>query len=215
MNVLFSQKLYVLFFNYWYFFWNADCVCFGISATMLSHFPHFSAHPRRLCKNPYQLYTLWSKWKSNLVYFFFDMTGLSLFLILQRSAMTTREEFVTFLISSLAPKPKKRRWPWESVAAKLCPSGVNLQSYTAPWPWPWIWREKKKTWRKHTAVLFPDSEIRPVGPGLKLCYKNIGLSELLDGRPARGTPMHQIWSKKVCVNYRKTRTTGRKNEVQR
>ena len=37
------------------------------------------------------------------------------------------------------PKPKMSRWPWESVQAKRWPSGVNLQSNTAPWPWPSIW----------------------------------------------------------------------------
>ena len=49
----------------------------------------------------------------------------------------------TCFIFSLTPKPKKRRWPWLSVAAKLCPSGVNLQSYTAPLPWPCICKQEQ------------------------------------------------------------------------
>lgn len=40
------------------------------------------------------------------------------------------------------PKPKMRRCPWESVQAKLWPSGVNLQSKTAPCPCPSIWKHK-------------------------------------------------------------------------
>lgn len=38
----------------------------------------------------------------------------------------------------LEPKPKMSRCPWESVAAKCCPSGLHLQSNSAPWPWPSI-----------------------------------------------------------------------------
>ena len=46
---------------------------------------------------------------------------------------------LTLAYLSLEPKPKYSRNPWESVAAKLRPSGAHLQSNTAPWPWPWIW----------------------------------------------------------------------------
>lgn len=55
-----------------------------------------------------------------------------------------RDCFFTLSYLLLDPKPKISRCPWESVAAKCCPSGLHLQSNNAPCPWPSIYSHRQK-----------------------------------------------------------------------
>lgn len=92
--------------------------------------------------------------------------------------------FVDFLYLStlsnllLEPKPKMSRCPWESVAAKCCPSGLHLQSNSAPWPWPSICPrggERRDAWSHdvftrwsftRSAAEFSSSYLRPLAQSL-------------------------------------------------